>query len=74
MELNKIYNESCLDTISKMADDSLDCVITDPPYGIDYQSARRSDSSKWKPKIANDEKPYTEWIKPIFDKLKRGGG
>lgn len=32
MEINKIYNESCLDTISKMPDNFLDCVITSPPY------------------------------------------
>jgi DNA modification methylase len=32
IELNKIYNEPCLDTLSKMNDDSIDCVITSPPY------------------------------------------
>ena len=29
---NKIYNESCLDTLQKMPNDFLDCVITSPPY------------------------------------------
>ena len=28
--------------------------LTDPPYGIDYQSARRTDKTQWHPKIAND--------------------
>lgn len=32
MEVNKIYNESCLATLSKMQDKSIDCVITSPPY------------------------------------------
>jgi len=32
IELNKIYNESCLDTLSRMSDESIDCVITSPPY------------------------------------------
>lgn len=32
IEINKIYNESCLDTIVKMPDNFLDCVITSPPY------------------------------------------
>lgn len=32
MEVNKIYNEPCLETISKMPDSFLDCVITSPPY------------------------------------------
>ena len=32
MELNKIYNEPCLDTLKRMPNDFLDCVITSPPY------------------------------------------
>lgn len=32
MEINSIYNEPCLDTLSKMDDNSIDCVITSPPY------------------------------------------
>ena len=32
MEINRIYNEPCLDTLSKMDDNNIDCVITSPPY------------------------------------------
>lgn len=32
MEVNKIYNESCLETLSKMPDNYLNCIITSPPY------------------------------------------
>lgn len=32
MELNKIYNENCLDTMSRMGDCFVDLVITSPPY------------------------------------------
>lgn len=32
MEINKIYNESCLDTLRNMPDSFIDCVITSPPY------------------------------------------
>ncbi len=32
IELNKIYNESCLDTLARMPNDFLDCVVTSPPY------------------------------------------
>jgi len=73
IEVNKIYNEDCLKIIEMMPNDFLDCIITDPPYGISYQSAKRIDKTKWKPKIANDETPFTDWIKPSFDKLKEGG-
>jgi DNA modification methylase len=32
IEKNKIYNEPCLDTLRKMPNDFLDCVISSPPY------------------------------------------
>lgn len=32
MEINKIYNESCLDTMKKMEENSIDLIITSPPY------------------------------------------
>ena len=32
LEINKIYNEDCLITMSKMGDNSIDLVITSPPY------------------------------------------
>jgi len=32
METNKIYQESCIDTLKKMPDKFIDCVITSPPY------------------------------------------
>lgn len=40
MELNKIYNENCLDTMSRMKDNSIDLTITSPPYDNlrDYNS------------------------------------
>jgi site-specific DNA-methyltransferase (adenine-specific) len=32
MEINKIYNEPCLETLKKMPNEFLDCVISSPPY------------------------------------------
>lgn len=32
MELNKTYNENCLDTMSRMPDKFIDLVVTSPPY------------------------------------------
>jgi DNA modification methylase len=32
MKLNKTYQEPCLETLTKMPNDFLDCVITSPPY------------------------------------------
>ncbi len=32
IELNKIYNEDCLEGIKRIPDNSIDCILTDPPY------------------------------------------
>ncbi len=32
MEINKCYNENCIDTMSRMPDDFLDLTVTSPPY------------------------------------------
>lgn len=34
MELNKIYNEDCLEGMKKIQDASVDCIICDLPYGV----------------------------------------
>jgi len=34
MEINKIYNENCLDTMAKMPDNFIDLTITSPPYNL----------------------------------------
>jgi len=34
MEINKIYNENCLETMSKMSDNLIDLTITSPPYNL----------------------------------------
>jgi len=32
MEINKIYNENCIETMERMPDNFIDCVVTSPPY------------------------------------------
>lgn len=32
MEINKIYNENCLETMARMPDRFVDCLVTSPPY------------------------------------------
>ena len=34
IELNKIYNEDCLEGMKCIPDGSVDCVICDLPYGV----------------------------------------
>ena len=40
MELNKIYNEDCLEGMKRIEDNSVDLIVTDPPYGIEYRTFR----------------------------------
>ena len=37
IELNKVYNETNLETLSKLPDDSVDLVITSPPYNMNLR-------------------------------------
>lgn len=32
LEINKIYNEDCLEGMKKIDDESIDCIICDLPY------------------------------------------
>jgi site-specific DNA-methyltransferase (adenine-specific) len=34
MEINKIYNEDCLDVMKRMPNESIDLIATDPPYKV----------------------------------------
>lgn len=63
----------CLELMKELGDESVFFVCADPPYGIDYQSAWRSDKSQWKPKIANDKTPFVEWLGEAYRVVKQGG-
>ena len=62
----QLYLGDCLSVLPELEAGSVDAVITDPPYGIDYQSARRTDSRLWKAKIAGDESPFVWFLPSAF--------
>ena len=68
-----LIHGDCLEEMKKIPDGSIDLVLTDPPYGMDYQSARRTDKTQWKPKIANDKLPFIWFLHEASKKLKDGG-
>lgn len=45
MELNKIYNEDCLEGMKRIPDKSIDLIVTDPPYLVNYKTGRRKDKT-----------------------------
>lgn len=69
IELNKIYNEDCINTMYKIPDNSVDLILTSPPYniGIDYDSY--NDKMGWDEYFEWCEK----WIKECFRILKDDG-
>ena len=52
----------CLERMKEIESGSVDMILTDPPYGIDFQSQWKKDKSGWMPKIKNDKKPFIEFI------------
>lgn len=42
LEVNKIYNMDCVEGMRKLIPDgSIDLVITDPPFAIDFKARRK---------------------------------
>src|ERR1035437_1628747 len=68
----KLYHGDCLDILQNMPERSVDCILTDPPYGVDFQSCQRKKRPQFA-KIANDKKPFVEWIPAAFRVLTDNG-
>lgn len=62
----------CLELMKQIPDRSVDMVLCDPPYGIDFQSKRRLKEQRFQ-KIANDKQPFIEFIRPAIHTLKETG-
>lgn len=56
---------NCIDAMELLTDESVDCVITDPPYGINYETHRRIIDTEIKKPVLNDglEDALTTWEK-----------
>jgi len=50
----QLIHGDCLEEMAKLPDGCVDMVLTDPPYGMDYQSNRRVERKKFH-KIQNDK-------------------
>jgi len=60
MENIEIINSDCIGQMKNLNSSGIDCIITDPPYGIDFQSNYRNEKHI---KIQNDDN--LEWL-PTF--------
>lgn len=61
LELNKIYNEDCLEVMKRMEDKSVDLILTDPPYNLkkDFENDDLS------------EEDFIKFLTPIFNEMAR---
>ncbi len=66
-----LYHGNCLEILPTLS--GIDAVVTDPPYGIDYQSDWRTDKKKRLPKIANDGQPFVWFLAGAAESLSDGG-
>lgn len=73
----EIIQGDCLDVLPKLEKESIDLIITDPPYLMNYHTGYRLNKNHdfCKP-IMNDNNPsvISEVIPLLFDVLKDGGG
>lgn len=65
-KLGSIHNEDCLAFMRQVPDKYFDLVITDPPFGMSFQSGYRNEQHK---KIANDDN--LDWFPDFFKELDR---
>jgi site-specific DNA-methyltransferase (adenine-specific)/modification methylase len=81
MEINKIYNENCLDTMARMSDKFIDLTITSPPYNMrtrirngKYTTREKSEHFSKKYKHFDDAMPiddFYEFHKLVLSELLR---
>ena len=72
LELNKIYNEDCFDTMKKMEDKSINLILTSPPYNMTKRKGGYADSGRYDVyKDWKTEEEYLEFTKNAFDEFNR---
>lgn len=58
MKLDIIYNEDCIEGMRSISDESIDLIVTDPPYLMSYKTGRRKDKDhKFCTEIQGDNDP-----------------
>jgi len=69
LELNKIYCMDCLEGLKLIPDNSIDLVLTDPPFNVNIDYEEHQDNM--------DDGEYgkwcAKWIQLLYDKMKVGG-
>lgn len=81
LEFNNIYNMDCIEGMKKYPDGSIDLIITDPPFAINF-GAKRSNYNRTSEKVLegyneipqNDYYAFTlKWMTQAYRVLKETG-
>lgn len=67
LELNQIYHGDCLDLLKQIDSRSVDLLLTDPPYGMNFVSGQRKKHKHGK--ILNDTN--LDWLPDFITECKR---
>ncbi len=73
IKIAQLIEGNCLEEIKKLKDNSIDCLITDPPYGIGFQSQHRTATVKHNKILQDDNTVYellAKTLELISPKLK----
>ena len=77
IEINKIYNMDCTEGLELIKDNSIDLIITSPPYNVDLGNNKYNKNPYDLYNDNKDHREYISWLKGIFQlaysKLKKGG-
>lgn len=71
-EIVTLHCGDCLEILQTLPDNSVDMVLTDPPYGINFQGNGGNKRTRFE-KILNDKTPFVEFIQHLPRILKPTG-
>ena len=85
MKTNKIYNQDCLELMKDIPDKSVDLVLTDPPYNLDFskydsltdktgRKFHHTENTKWDLKENFDLKEISKKLFKEFDRILKESG
>jgi DNA modification methylase len=71
LDPNRIYEGDCMAYMKLMPDKSVDLCITDPPYGINFQSSRKIETDRFAI-LEGDGEVNTAFLSEVYRLLKDG--
>lgn len=69
IDLNKVYNTDCIDGLKSIPDNTIDLIVTSPPYNVGIEYDSHNDNMPW-------DQYYNwceQWLKELYRVLKPDG-